>query len=1107
MDNQTLEMIIKASADAATNAVSKLKKELGNFKAGFEDATGSAYNFSNAIWSLGKLSLTGIITVFNKLFTSIKSASDRAEELNLFNVVFKNIEINGKKTFSVLGQEATRFQNKLNDAFGTNMTDTLRYQALFQSMGENSGIKDKYANIMSENLTKMTYDLASLYNKSEKETAEALKSGIYAGQTKPMRKYGVDVTQGSLSPLLTQLGITDRTISQMSQAEKQILRYIGTMNQAKVAMKDFAQTIESPANQLKVLKNQFAELKVAIGNLFLGMFQQILPYANAILMVLKELAKAIASFFGISVKDYNSGIGALEEESDAWDGIGASAGNATKAAKEYKKQILSFDQIHNLTTPTSSGSSGGGGGGAGNLTGSIDQRLLDAIKGYDNLMDQVKMKATQLRDKWLEILGFQKVLNPITGEYEWKYQGLGKTLSNLWEKFKNMNPTVRLFTSLLAGIGISKLITLGGKLIKVLGLGSGGLGGAIVSLFSPLKSITSYFKVYNNLAGKEGLTGTKKFTSALGESIDAWKRSAGAMERFTTGVKGIVTSIAGVALMKNAFDDIAQSGANLLNVAEAVGGAFSTIAGGVELGASIGGKWGAAIGGAVGIVASLVEAIKGLAYAHDELQQKLDKATSDITEKYDSWKNSMEGLRESYNIVDNEMDYYSRLYNELTQIVDENGKIKSGYEERAAFITGELSTAFGVEIKVVDGVIQEYDKLKGSIQETIEKERNRLKLVALEEQAKEAIKEETNARDDLRKQEILLAEAQEHYNQVKGLGTGVELDAINKLQQAQSNYDKAKERLDGYTNTIKEWEHATGLAATNNTKELSEYFAYEKDLLGKSDEERYQYWEKTIKDNNDYLKQLEKDRSVYGEEEYKAKKKQYEDMITLAEEKQKGLRLTLLTQQGILTNDMVLEWQKLGKESSKDCLAEFEKLPKNMQNELYSKMVSTGEGISKELQKGLNKIKLSSTVTFNGDTSPLTRLLNKFTQSSAFKTASEIANVAMNYSFKAKGGIWNGSNWSNIPQYANGGAPRHGTLFAAGENGAEIVGNINRRTEVLNRSQIASAIYSAVASAMSNANIGGGEVHLYAHTDEGVIIDRINSKTKQTGRCPINIPA
>ena len=108
---------------------------------------------------------------------------------------------------------------------------------------------------------------------------------------------------------------------------------------------------------------------------------------------------------------------------------------------------------------------------------------------------------------------------------------------------------------------------------------------------------------------------------------------------------------------------------------------------------------------------------------------------------------------------------------------------------------------------------------------------------------------------------------------------------------------------------------------------------------------------------------------------------------------------------------------------------------------------------------------------------------------------------------KETGGVFSGGSWRNIPQYANGGLPSHGTLFAAGENGAEIVGNINRRTEVLNRSQIASAIYTAVSDAMRNSGGGTVRVDLHAHTDEGVVIDKINQKTKQTGVCPINIPA
>ena len=167
--------------------------------------------------------------------------------------------------------------------------------------------------------------------------------------------------------------------------------------------------------------------------------------------------------------------------------------------------------------------------------------------------------------------------------------------------------------------------------------------------------------------------------------------------------------------------------------------------------------------------------------------------------------------------------------------------------------------------------------------------------------------------------------------------------------------------------------------------------------------------------------------------------------------------------------------------------------------ELTKKAIS----IINQLQKGFNSVKLEKSVTITAKdnaSSTINSIINKYKNNPLFAPLFKAIGAA-------KGGSFYRGNYSIIPQFANGGSPSHGTLFAAGENGAEIVGNINRRTEVLNRSQIASAIYSAVASAMSNANIGGGEVHLYAHTDEGVIIDRINSKTKQTGRCPINIPA
>jgi len=1054
MDNQTLELQVKASAESATSALNKLIKELGNFKAGYEEATGKVANFSNIMFSLGKLTFATAIKGFNKLYNSIEAASDRAEDLNLFNVVFKNIGKAGEETFSKLGLEATRFQNNLAETFGTNKADTLRYQALFQSMGQSSNIGDKYAYIMSENLTKLTYDLASLYNSNEKSVAEALKSGIYAGQTKPLRKYGVDVTQGSIAPLLEQLGIDDRTMAQMNQAEKQILRYINTMRQAQVAMGDFADTIESPANQLKILRNQFAELKVAIGNLFVGIFAQILPYANAILMVLKEIARAIANIFGIEVSDYNSGLGVFEESAEALDDVGKAAGGASKAVKELNRQTLKFDQINNIKSPTKSGS-GGGGGVSGGITGGIDKRLLDAIKGYDNLMGKVKMKATEIRDRWMDILGFKKIINPLTGEVSFKYQGFSKTIEGLAKWFSNLSAKAKFFISLGLSVVFGKIYNSVSK-----------LAGSLIS------SDTAMGKFLGNVGSK-----------------------------LTTVVKGIGIAVNSFMLMNAGLESIAENGATTMNVLETLGGAIGTTFGLAQVG-SIFGPWGAAIGGGIGLIGSLINAIKGIAYANDELQQSIDKTGKLVTDRYDEWQTKIEELKTSYSIVDSEMGYYERLKTELDGIVDSNGKIKEGYEERATFITGELSKAFGVEIKVVDGVIQEYSKLKGEIDQVIEKEKNRLKLVALEEKAKDAIKNEEAARKELKIAEDDLTAAQEHYNRVKGLGTGVEIDALGKLKESQDNYNTAKQNLDNYTDTIREWERATGLAATNNQKALTEYFTYEKDLYGKSEEERYEYLENMKNENKAYLSQLEQDRNNYTTEEYNAKKKQYDDLITLAEDKQDRLRLTLLTKQGILNDDMVLKWQKLGEESVDECIAEFSKLPTDMQNELYNKMNSTGKGMSEELQKGLDKVKLTKTVTVDANTNPANNKIKSLVNSNMFQDVLKIAGV----NIKALGGVLTTRGWGNIPQYAYGGIPSHGTLFAAGENGAEIVGNINRRTEVLNRSQIASAIYSAVSNAMSNADFGG-DINLYAHTDEGVIIDRINRKTKQTGVCPINIPA
>ena len=200
---------------------------------------------------------------------------------------------------------------------------------------------------------------------------------------------------------------------------------------------------------MKVFRQQLVEAKVALSSLFIGGLSNILPYANAFLMVIKEVSNAIATMFGIELKDYNSGIASQE---GIYDGIADSADDASKAVKELKRQTLGFDEIHNINENTNSGS-------GTDVSGGIDQRLLDAIKGYDNGMDKVRMKATEIRDKWMEILGFEKQVNEETGEISFTYGGLSKTIQKLFGWWKKLNTQGKIFT----GLGIALIF---GKVVK-----------------------------------------------------------------------------------------------------------------------------------------------------------------------------------------------------------------------------------------------------------------------------------------------------------------------------------------------------------------------------------------------------------------------------------------------------------------------------------------------------------------------------------------------------------------------------------------------------------------------------------------------------------------
>ena len=375
----------------------------------------------NKVLNTGKILALGYtIKNLGNAFTSlIQGSADYIENLNLFNVVM------GEST-----EKAENFINTMNDVLGLDTSKMMQYMGTFKGMANNMGIAEDAAYTMSEGLTKLTYDLSSFYNTSVDQAFTSLSSAI-TGQTKSIREQfkGIDVTMGTLQVDLDILGI-DKTVSELSYAEKSILRYISILRQSQSAQGDFARTMTSPAQMMRQLTERVITLARAFGNIFIPILQAVLPYILAVTSLLTKLFNTISAFvakiFGFEMPEFDySGITTgLGSASDDLDAVGDSASGASDKVKEFKKQLQGFDVLNVITSPTdtpdSGGTSGGGGGGAG----MIDPALLEAIKNYDNRLDLASDKVKELE------AAIQSFLSKLD------FEPLKKSLDNLWESMK-----------------------------------------------------------------------------------------------------------------------------------------------------------------------------------------------------------------------------------------------------------------------------------------------------------------------------------------------------------------------------------------------------------------------------------------------------------------------------------------------------------------------------------------------------------------------------------------------------------------------------------------------------------------------------------------------
>ena len=252
---------------------------------------------------------------------------------------------------------------------------------------------------MSLNLTRLAGDMASFYDVDQADVAKSLQS-IFSGTIAPLRRYGLDLTQATLSEWAMKNGL-DANIKSMTQAEKVLLRYNYVMANTQAAQGDFAKTANTWANSVRVLKQEFQAWGSIIGSVVINALK---PFVQALSKVMlkvisftRTVADALGAIFGWTIEISGRGATAdgMEDIADGVGDIGDNADSSNKKAQKLKKTLLSIDEIHALDDNSDSGSgSGSGSGGSG--SGGAGSGVNSSLKKTDGLLEKYKSSIKDL---------------------------------------------------------------------------------------------------------------------------------------------------------------------------------------------------------------------------------------------------------------------------------------------------------------------------------------------------------------------------------------------------------------------------------------------------------------------------------------------------------------------------------------------------------------------------------------------------------------------------------------------------------------------------------------------------------------------------------------
>ena len=359
---------------ALPNRIQRVIQETEEYNLAIERSTSRTNLWSKALNRVANLLSLRVVAKY--IGNAITEAAEYIENLNLFTV-----------TLGEYAEEAYNYAQQVSAVMGINPSEWMENQGVFNTIIEGFGVSAEKAALMSKNLTQLAYDIASFYDLDFEKAMQKVQSGI-AGELEPMRRLGYDLSVARLEQERLNLGI-EKSVADMTQAEKSQLRYYAMLTQVTQVQGDMARTLEDPANQLRVLKAELQQCAMAIGNLFIPVLNKVLPYLIAVANAIQEVIAAIAAFFNITLTkvDWSKGFGTA---STASAGISEDLDSAAGSAKEITKWLGGFDELNVMSDPdTGSGGSSAGAGGGG-----FDIETPE----YDFLGEAVQSKASEITE-------------------------------------------------------------------------------------------------------------------------------------------------------------------------------------------------------------------------------------------------------------------------------------------------------------------------------------------------------------------------------------------------------------------------------------------------------------------------------------------------------------------------------------------------------------------------------------------------------------------------------------------------------------------------------------------------------------------------------------